>query len=506
MRVLLIAPPWLDIYGDYKEASKLGCISSPLGLAYLGAAVQEKGGQVKVVDMETEGVNIHDLLPIISEFDPDLIGITATTPVYTNTKALAAEIKQARPHTPLVLGGVHSTVVGREALEECEYFDFQVVGEGEETIQEVMEALEQGRSLAGILGVIYRDNGAIVENPRRPLEMTADHLPVPDRNLLPTDKYVHSLPGKGFIRYATLFTSRGCPFHCIFCSQHTMHGRKMRWHSLERVMVELDQIVNQLGVEHIIIMDETLTLDRERTLELCRRIKEAGLKFTWEGWTRAETIDEELLTEMKSAGLIRLSFGIESGDAEMLKIIKKGITLEGVRRAYRIADKVGLETRGSAILGHPYETRETAWRTIKFCRSIKECQQLYLNVATPYPGTELYDYAVNGRGGMTLLTRDYSQYKRYGDPVIEVNDLSSNRLKMMQSIGLICFYFTPRRILYNVFQRAGLKAGMINSWAFAMSTMRGFLKALKSILKPKSPRPAIGSGPDSVSKTKTAER
>ena len=386
-------------------------------------------------------------------------------------------------------------MVGREALEDCDQFDFQVVGEGEETIQEIMEALEQGRSLEGILGVIYRDNGNIVENPRRPLEMTADKLPVPNRDLLPTDKYVHSLPGKGFIRYATLFTSRGCPFHCIFCSQHTMHGRKMRWHSLERVMVELDQIVNKLGVEHIIIMDETLTLDKQRTMELCRRIKEAGLKFTWEGWTRAETVDEELLSEMKSAGLIRLSFGIESGDPEMLKIIKKGITLEGVRRAYKIADKVGLETRGSAILGHPFETRETAWRTIKFLRSIKELKQIYLNVATPYPGTELYDYAVNGRGGMTLLTKDYSQYKRYGDPVIEVNDLSSNRLKMMQSVGLMCFYFTPRRILYNVFMRAGIKVGMINSYAFAMSTMRSLLKALKGLLKPKPRNTGTRPGP-----------
>ena len=488
MRILLIAPPWLDIYGDYKEASKLGCISSPLGLAYLGAAIKEKGGRVKVVDMETEGVNLHSLLPIIDDFKPDLIGITATTPVYTNTKDLAGEIKKTHPGIPLVLGGVHSTVVGREALEECEHFDFQVVGEGEETIQEIMEAFEEGRSLEGIKGVIYRDHGEIVENERRPLEMEADKLPVPDRDLLPTDKYVHSLPGKGFIRYATLFTSRGCPFHCIFCSQHTMHGRKMRWHSLERVMAELDQIVNKLGVEHIIIMDETLTLDRERTFELCRRIKEAGLKFTWEGWTRAGTIDEELLAEMKSAGLIRLSFGIESGDPEILKIIKKGITLEGVREAYRITDKLGIESRGSAILGHPFETKETAWRTIRFCRSIKECQQLYLNVATPYPGTELFDYAVNSRGGMRLLTRDYSQYKRYGDPVIEVNDLSSNDLKRMQSLGLLYFYLTPRRIVYNVFKRAGLKAGLINSWAFALSTMRGFLNSLKAALKPKSKR------------------
>ena len=115
-------------------------------------------------------------------------------------------------------------------------------------------------------------------------------------------------------------------------------------------------------------------------------------------------------------------------------------------------------------------------------------------MATPYPGTELFDYAVNGRGGMRLLTRDYSQYKRYGDPVIEVNDLSSNDLKRMQSLGLLYFYLTPRRILYNVFQRAGLKTGLINSWAFAMSTMRGLLKSVRAALRPKSKKAASQAG------------
>ncbi|HPN95522.1 MAG TPA: radical SAM protein, partial [bacterium] len=173
-------------------------------------------------------------------------------------------------------------------------------------------------------------------------------------------------------------------------------------------------------------------------------------------------IDEELLAAMKKAGLIRLSFGIESGDPEILKKIKKSVTLEQIKAAYKAAAKVGIETRGSAMLGHPYETRKTAWRTLKFIRGIKECLQIYLNVACPYPGTELYECAVKGEGGMRLLTTDYTQYKRYGDPVIEVNDLSSRDLKRLQTIGLFYFYLTPRRVWYNVFKRAGLRAGIKN--------------------------------------------
>ena len=186
-----------------------------------------------------------------------------------------------------------------------------------------------------------------------------------------------------------------------------MYGRKVRNHTIERVIEEIRVIVEENNIHHLIIMDDTLTVNKKRMMKLCEAIKKSGLKFTWEGWTHAATVDEEVLQTMKEAGLIRLSFGIESGDPEILKSIKKGATLKHIKNAYRIARKVGLETRGSAIIGHPHETRATAWRTLKFIRSLKDCQQMFLNVATPYPGTELYDSAVNGVGGMRLLKTDY---------------------------------------------------------------------------------------------------
>ena len=189
-----------------------------------------------------------------------------------------------------------------------------------------------------------------VENQRRPLLENLDDITRPARHLFDRSLYQHYLPGKGFVPYATIFTSRGCPFQCIFCSQHTMYGRNVRTHSTERVISELKEITEDIGVEHVIIMDETMTLNKARTLSLCQAIKDEGLKFTWEGWTHASTINEEILVAMKAAGLIRLSFGIESGDPEILKIIKKGVTLEQVRTAYKLASKVGIETRASAII------------------------------------------------------------------------------------------------------------------------------------------------------------
>lgn len=239
-------------------------------------------------------------------------------------------------------------------------------------------------------------------------------------------------------------------------------------------MEELRDILDQ-GIDHVIVMDETMTLDKPRMLELCRRIRNEGLVFTWEGWTHAKTIDEELLKSMKKAGLIRLSFGIESGDPKILREIKKNVTLKQIREAYRMAKKIGIETRGSAILGHPNETRKTAWRTIWFLRGLKDCRQVFINVACPYPGTELHRCAVAGEGGMKLLTEDYSEYKRYGTPIIEVNDLTPNGLKRLQAIGLLLFYLTPGRIWYNLITRAGLKSGLKNAWAFLTGVVRGLV-------------------------------
>ena len=182
MRVLLVAPPWLDIYGNFSAAANLGCVSPPLGLIYLGGVVLNTGSVCRIVDMESEGVRTEGLLEIIREYKPDLVGLTATTPVYKNARYLARIIKHSFPSVPLAIGGVHSTIMGRKVLEECPEFDIQVCGEGENTFQEVITALADGKSLEGIAGVIYRGNSEIIENPRRALSDDLDSLPLPARH------------------------------------------------------------------------------------------------------------------------------------------------------------------------------------------------------------------------------------------------------------------------------------------------------------------------------------
>jgi anaerobic magnesium-protoporphyrin IX monomethyl ester cyclase len=467
-------PPWLGVYGNYKEAAKLGCIAPPLGLAYLGAAVEAGGDECRIVDMQIEKVDVTALLETIKEYGPGFIGITATTPIFQNAALIARAVKERFPDITVGIGGVHATIFSGSLLDECEYFDVQIVGEGELTLQEVIRSLKgEGPPFEEIPGLVFRRDGKIIRNSKRHLTEDLDDLPLPARHLLRNDLYCHAVPGKESVSYANIFTSRGCPFECVFCSQHTMFGRRMRWHSVGRVIEECRTITQDFGIGHIIFMDETLTLNRPRLKDICRAIYDSGMKFTWEGWTHASTVDQEILEIMKSAGLIRISFGIESGDAGILRDIKKGVSLDDIKKAYKMAHKAGIETRGSAMLGHPNETLKTAWRTIRFCRSIKECQQIFLNVVCPYPGTELYEIAKNGTHGMKLLSSDYSQYKRYGDPVISVNGLGPQTLKRLQAFGLVYFYLVPHRIWYNIFRRAGIRAGMTNAFAFLKGIIRG---------------------------------
>lgn len=467
MRILLIYPPWIKIYDKYQSAAKLECVSPPLGLCYLASPLIKEQHTVRIIDAESENWQIEKVVKEGLDWNPDLIGLTSTTPIFHTVKKIARLFKK-KTKVPIVIGGVHITIMRNQVLKGCKDFDFGVFGEGEKTIVELVRALDQKKGLENILGLIYRRGKEVVQNAPRPLKENLDLIPFPDRRLLNLEHYKHSLPGKGFIRYANIFTSRGCPYRCIFCSQHTMFGRKVRYRSVENVIAELELMINELKIRHIIFMDETLSLNPDRLRGICESIIKKNLKFTWEGWTRANTIDESLLRLMKKAGMIRISFGIESGDPKILKVIKKGITLSEIRKAYKIAKKVGLETRGSLIIGHPYETKKKVLRSLRFVKSLKECDQLYLNICVPYPGTELYEIAQKGEGGMRLLTKDFSKYKRYGEPVIEVNDLKKRDLVKLQRKGLWMFYLTLGRIRYNL-KRAGWKAAVKNTVAFLRS-------------------------------------
>lgn len=466
MKVLLVAPPWEGLYGAYKPAARVGVLYPPLGLCYIAASLKAANHEVRLIDAEAEGFGIKDIMQKVAEFSPDIVGITSVSPLWPQAKKLCSAIKN-RFGIKVILGGPHITNVEKEIFLEAD-FDYAIYGEGEGAFVELLRRIESGRDVSGMPGIIYRKSQEIIKENHFGWARDIDSIPIPDRSLLNHDRYLWSVPRRGILKFTTILTTRGCPYRCIFCSQQHMFGNKVRLRDASKVVDEIEHIIRDLGINHLIFIDDTLTLKRDRVFDICDGIERRGLKLTWEGWTHANTVDEELLSRMKEVGLVRLSFGIESGNEEVLRRTKKGTTLEDVRRAYRVAKKVGLETRGSVILGLPYDTKETVRDTIEFVKSLDDCDQAYFNIAMPYPGTEMREMAFRGEGGVRLLTNDYTELRRHGNVVMEVNDLSKETLLQLQKQAWLSFFLTPRRILYNFF-RAGLKAGIINGWAFIRS-------------------------------------
>ncbi|MGQ9921437.1 MAG: B12-binding domain-containing radical SAM protein [Desulfobacca sp.] len=468
MKCLLIAPPFSNVYGNFKSIMKYGFLNPPLGLCYLAASLKRAGHQSWVLDCEAQGLNIAKILAIIQREQPDLIGITATSPELANALTIAQELK-ARSAIPIVFGGVHVTIFKDQLLRENAAVDFGVIGEGEETIVELLEALHQPQRYANIQGLIYRDGPDIRVNPFRPLIQDLDSLPFPDRSGQPPELYFRNVPKVGYQTTAAFMSSRGCPCHCTYCAIEQIPGwRRVRYRSAQNVVDEIEYLVRELQIKHISFNDDVLTMNRKRVYDLCAEIQRRNLRFTWEGLSRADCVDLKLLKTMREAGFVRISYGIESGNPEILKSTCKNETLEQIAEAFRITREAGIVARGSLIIGLPFENRQTVEDSFRFVNNLEGIDQVIINILQPYPGTKVREQVLQGVGGSRLLVDDMIELRRFGNASVEVNDLTRNRLIFLQKLGLLRFYLRPRVILRHL-QFYHPKAFLMDGLAFLQS-------------------------------------
>lgn len=472
MRVLLIAPHWLFVYENYAELSKAVNFHPPLSLATLASAAEAHGHEVRVIDAEAQGMSVPDIMDVVRDWRPAVVGVTVTTPVLGSAALIAAEVKAVDPGVITVAGGPHITLTGAETLATYPQLDYTLGGEGELSFPAFLDALAADRRPTDVPGIHYRDGERVAAGPPNAEAIDLDAVPLPDRTKFDLTRYVWSVPGAGLQIMASLQASRGCPLRCIFCSEDRLYPKAIRWKSVDRVMEELRLIHDTTPARHIVFLDDTITLHRKWAVELFTRMRDANFGFTFECETTANRLDDELVTLMVEAGLRRVNCGIENGDPDMLKKLGKGVKLEAIAPAFARLKRFGVETRGSVILGNPWETRKTVWRTLRFIWSLKDLDQAYINIAAPYPGTILREMAVRGEGGVTLHEHSYEALRRYGGGVMTVNDLTPAYLARMQRLGTIVFYARPRRFLYNV-RRAGLKAAARNIRAFLHSFRGG---------------------------------
>lgn len=474
LKALFIAAPSQAVYGSYKELYKRGFLNPPMSLCTLAASVEQAGHQAMVIDAEALALGLDELAARAREFGPSLIGLTATSVDFHMAAQAAAVLKAALPDTPVILGGTHANIFRGAVLETCSALDFACVGDGEHLMVELLEALDGGPgALDGITGLVRRQDGRVVENDPRPLVEDIDVYPFPARHHLENERYYRSVPRLGYRTTVAFMSSRGCPYSCVYCAvKNITNGRRVRLRSAGNVLDELEHIVNGMGITHVAFNDDCLTLNRQRVLEICQGIHDRGLRLTWEGLSRADLVDEDLLRTMRAAGFVRISYGIESGNQRVLDALNKKETLEQIAEAFRITRKAGIVARGSVIFGGPYETRATARDTIRFVNGLKGLDQPVFNVMQPYPGTRIREIALNGEGGISFVNdpERFEDLRRFGSASIRVNDLEPEDLVALQRKAFLSFYLRPRAVLNN-FRISGLSSFFQDGWGMLRSTL-----------------------------------
>ncbi len=443
-RILFINPPY-SLYGGVKGH---GGKNAPLNLAYLASYVREKndGVQVDIIDAEGLELKLSELYERIDTFSPDIVGITFPTPVYRIFSEICSELKNKDRRLPLILGGPHPTALPHETLMDIDA-DIAVVGEGEETFIELIEALEKGRELDSVRGLAFKNHGEVTINPRRELIKDLDTLPFPAKDLLPLQNYY--LPPTKRIRSeraTNMISSRGCPFACTFCMARTAWGRHPRFRSVENVLDEIEENVDLYKLTEFSFHDELFTLKSSRVLEFCKGITKRSLDITWVCQAKAGTVDAETLEFMRKAGCGLIGFGFESGNQRMLDLMNKRQTLESAVESARLCKEAGIKVEGAFILGHPGETVESIQDTIQFAIDL-DVDTVAFFIAIPYPGTELYDLAVeNGYLQKDVDWRKFAPVSNL-DPPMTLPNLSPLELQQWKSNAYRSFYLRPKYLL-----------------------------------------------------------
>ncbi|MEM4155356.1 MAG: radical SAM protein [Archaeoglobaceae archaeon] len=421
------------------EVVKLLEISTPpIGLGYLASVLRENGFKVRIIDDLVEKLNFEELLRKIK--NSMIVGITSTTPTFNSALSYARKIKEAFQDLFVIFGGVHVSFEPEKALKN-DYVDAVCVGEGEETILEVAERVEDGKSLEGVRGVYYKENGKTKRNEPRKFIEDLDSLPFPAYDLVPLEKY--SVLGYKLGQFP-IISSRGCPFTCRYCSSSSFMGHRFRARSAKNVVDEIEWLVNDFKAKQIAFGDDTFTLNRKRVAEICEEIKRRGLEITWSCSSRIDTITEELLRLMRSAGCVAIYYGIESASKRILEYYRKRISLERAKEVIKMTKRAKISAICSFIVGAPLETREDLKNTLRFALKL-DPDYAQFSILTPYPGTEIYEEAKENN---LLLSENYDDFTA-GKPVLKTG-MSPKEIANFLRNCYIRFYLRPKFIFREI--------------------------------------------------------
>lgn len=368
----------------------------PLGMLYVAAYLRQQGHEVLAIDDDPD---VNDPLPALREFCPELVGLTLMTPYYRKAATVVRRIRKDLPGALICAGGIHPSALPERTVRELGGgLDFVVVGEGELVLGKAAAAMLAGGDYTAIPGTVWNRAGRIINNGRAPVCENLDLLPFPARDLLDVEKYMTPpgpIKGIPLSRTTNLISSRGCPAACIYCGNQVLFERRVRRRSVGNVIAELEELVTKYEIKGFNFVDDTFMLNHDHWLEdFCHKLIAKRWNLKWVCSTRANLITDELVKLMHAAGCRQYEIGVESGSDRLLKVIKKGLTTGQIARGYEIARRNGMRRMASFMIGFPTETVEDIRLTGKFAKKIKPDFASFFFL-TPYPGTELYQMALD---------------------------------------------------------------------------------------------------------------
>lgn len=436
MKVLFVAPNSHNRYNLH-----------PLGIAKLAAITREAGHETRIFDMDAIDAGAAELEATLSSFQPDVVGVTAKTPCLPDVLEACKTVKWFS-NAKLVVGGADPTARPEQVLKDLPA-DVAVLGEADDTINPLLDGINNPSSLKEIPGLRFRTPSGEYQTPTAPYVQDLDSYPYTAYDLLPVKEYqAYPLNMPSYL--LMMVSSRGCPWDCGFCF-HALHGHKQRANSPQYVVGEIVNTMDTLPVKikSVLFADDTFTLDKNRVIDICDRIQDRGLDLAMKCESRVNLVDEPLLTKMYDAGFRHVSFGVESGVQAIIDEWQKGITLQQVREAFATAHRVGLEATAYFVIGAPSETPETVQKSIDFAKEI-DADFVQWSLASPLPSTRLHDWFVSEFGEVTdwssmsyspVFQRDRPQMSGYRSKYMTNKELNYWVRKAYRDV-----YFTPRYI------------------------------------------------------------
>ena len=394
----------------------------PMGILHLANYLREKSYTVFVHDLISIQTTKDEFFKTIKEQKPDVVGFTTYPDNWKNTRYLINELKKIQPEVITVAGGPLVTFSYNEFMEKVEQLDFAVLHEGEISFEHLLSTLSKNNcpELAKVDGICYRDckSKRIIKNPaRKPIE-NLDDLPICDVDFIDIDNYT---------RPFSISTARGCPGKCVFCSANTMHpGYRCR--SVESVIKQIKYFIDRYDMKNFYIIDDTFTAVRNRVFSFCRELNKLDRKLGWMCETRADPIDPEIAEAMAGAGCCRVQIGLESSDNEILKKIRKNVTIEQVEYAIKCFYQADIRTYISFIFGHAWDTIETMRTLIDYVEQLKKKYNVapFFAINTPYPGTYQYEHSLEI--GLNIHSHQWEDLN-LTEPVISTKNFTAEQLR-----------------------------------------------------------------------------